>query len=98
MGHVRPPQPRSPRVRLSPDSGHVAATQRTAASGQKQALTAWGCDAENLLGARPLRRLPYMLLEHQHIEPIDKDTMAATKIALRLLARERGRAERDAGF
>ncbi len=39
-----------------------------------------------------------MLLKHQYIEPIDKDTMAAAKIALRLLARERGGAERDAGF
>jgi hypothetical protein len=39
-----------------------------------------------------------MLLEHQYIEPIDKDTMAAAKVALRLLARERGGAERDAGF
>jgi hypothetical protein len=39
-----------------------------------------------------------VLLEHQHIEPIDKDTMAAAKIALRLFARERGGAERDAGF
>jgi hypothetical protein len=66
--------------------------------GPEAELDHMGRDAEKLSGARPLRRLPYMLLEHQYIEPIDKDTMAAAKVALRLLARERGGAERDAGF
>ena len=39
-----------------------------------------------------------MLPQHQDVEPVDEDAVAAANVALRLLARERGRAERDPDF
>jgi hypothetical protein len=39
-----------------------------------------------------------MLLQHQHVEPIDEDSVTAADIVSRLFARKSGCAERNAGL
>jgi hypothetical protein len=46
----------------------------------------------------PLGRLPRVLFQHQHIESVHEDAVAAVDVAMRLLTRERGGAECDASF
>src|SRR6516165_7640115 len=56
------------------------------------------CKSRNLLALRPLRSLLRVLLQHQHVEPVNEDAVTAAEIALRLFPCKSGCAECNTGL